>query len=235
MSGLVSHAGFLVVTWIAAIFGGIGIAAAFLSAIIGYRLTEDALLEANTKISEARIEADAKIEVAREEAKVAVEKAQADAAAANARALEAQLALEKFKQPRVFSDEQRDRLRSKLEAFGKTRFDAAVIPGDPEALIFVSHITATLEWAKWVWVEWVPPGAPLQTTYTIAGKPNMGHFGSFGVIVLLNPDHASALSKAAEALVEAIRFEGFEAALEIVANPSIPNKDTVHVTVGKKR
>lgn len=79
MSAFVSHSVFIVATWIAAIFGGVGLAAAFISAIVGYQLTEESLADANTKIAAARSEADTKIGVTREEARVAVEKATADA------------------------------------------------------------------------------------------------------------------------------------------------------------
>ena len=49
----VSPTVFIVATWIAAICGGIGIAAAFVSAIVGYQLTETSLQEANVKIADA--------------------------------------------------------------------------------------------------------------------------------------------------------------------------------------
>jgi len=49
----VSNSVFLTATWIAAICGGIGVGAAFVSAIVGYRLTEEALTESNLKIAEA--------------------------------------------------------------------------------------------------------------------------------------------------------------------------------------
>jgi chromosome segregation ATPase len=47
-----------------------------------------------------------------------------DTADANARALEAQLALEKFKQPRSLSERQIETIASKLKQFAGTRFDA---------------------------------------------------------------------------------------------------------------
>lgn len=83
MPGFVSHSVFIVATWIAAICGGIGIGAAFISAIVGYQLTENSLTDANEKIATARSDADSKIGVAREEAKVELGKAQADIAKAN--------------------------------------------------------------------------------------------------------------------------------------------------------
>jgi len=49
----VSPTVFVVATWLAAICGGIGIVAAFVSAIVGYQLSENASREANIKIAEA--------------------------------------------------------------------------------------------------------------------------------------------------------------------------------------
>jgi hypothetical protein len=64
--GFVSHSVFITATWIAAICGGIGIVAAFVSAIVGYQLTENALVEKDIQISAARNEA--MIEVAKSNA-----------------------------------------------------------------------------------------------------------------------------------------------------------------------
>jgi hypothetical protein len=70
------HSVFIVSTIVAAVLGGIGIGAAFVSAIVGYQLTEMSLGEANERIAVA--------DARGEEAKAQVEKAQADIARANA-------------------------------------------------------------------------------------------------------------------------------------------------------
>jgi hypothetical protein len=116
MSWFVSQTAFLVATWIAAIFGGIGIIAAFLSAIVGYQLTERSLSDANAKISIARAEARADVEKAAieanskiEEAKADTAKAVAETAKANERTAELKLALEREiaeRQPRTISANQ---------------------------------------------------------------------------------------------------------------------------------
>jgi hypothetical protein len=62
---LVSPSVFIVATLVAAIFRGVGIAAAFVSAIVGYQLTEAALRDSNVKIAEANArtkEAELKLE-----------------------------------------------------------------------------------------------------------------------------------------------------------------------------
>ena len=158
-----------------------------------------------------------------------------DAAEANARATEAQLALEKLKTPRTLSEDQLSKLVEKLKKFSGTKFDAAVIPGDPEAIIFLSHITAMLEKAGWVWVEWMAPEGQLTFTYTIPSKPAIGQLGFFGVTLQINPAHDRALSAPADALGLALIAEGIEATLDVIDNASVPKRETVHIIVGKKR
>src|ERR1700733_10147285 len=70
---------FIVATWIAAICGGVGIAAAFVSAIVGYQLSEKAVTDSNVKIAEAEArtkEAELKLEELR--AKVGPRQIKAD-------------------------------------------------------------------------------------------------------------------------------------------------------------
>ena len=158
-----------------------------------------------------------------------------DTADANARALEAQVALEKFKQPRLLSEQQMSAIAEKLKRFVGTKFDAAVIPGDPEAMIRLSHITATLEKAGWVWVEWTAPEGQIAMTYTIPTKPSIGQLGFLGLTLQINPAHGRALSAPADALGLALIAEGIETTLDVIDNASVPNRETVHVIVGKKR
>jgi hypothetical protein len=213
--------------------------------MVGYELSEWASREASERIStaeaNARADADAKIGIAREEAKTeiaksnaAIELARKETSEANARALEAKLALEKLKQPRTL-EKRIEVFAQQLKPFTGTRFDAAVIPGDPEAAVFFSHVTAALEAAGWKWIDWNPPGGGLMMVFTIPGKPNVGQLGFFGVTLQVHPEHAATLKRAAEALGLALIAEGIEASLDVTASDNIPNKDTIHVIVGKKR
>jgi hypothetical protein len=62
---LISPTVFIVATWIAAVCGGVGIAAAFVSAIVGYQLSEKAVTDSNVKIADAEArtkEAELKLE-----------------------------------------------------------------------------------------------------------------------------------------------------------------------------
>jgi hypothetical protein len=100
----VSPTVFIVATWLAAILGGIGIGAAFISAIVGYQLTERALRESDVKIAEA-----------------------------NARAKEADLAVQKYKQPRNLD----------IESFSET------LKGVPPAKVQVLYVRECTD-CSWV-------------------------------------------------------------------------------------
>jgi hypothetical protein len=69
---------FKVATWLAMIFGGIGVVSAFVSAWLGWEITDATQKEANVQIADARSKSDI---------------AQAEAAKANERALQIQLQL----------------------------------------------------------------------------------------------------------------------------------------------
>jgi hypothetical protein len=168
-------------------------------------------------------------------AQAAIAKAGVQIAEANARALEAKLALEKFKQPRLLSEPQMLAIAEKLKPFAGTKFDAAVIPGDPEAMMLVASIAAALELAGWVWADWIAPEGQLAMTYTIPTKPKIGQFGFLGVVLQIDPVHAQTLSVPANTLGSVLIAEGVELTLDVIENASIPSREVVHVTVGKKR
>jgi hypothetical protein len=168
------------------------------------------------------------------------ETARASIAAANERAAqsekaaaEAKLELEKFKAPRKL-DSHILAIAERLKKFPDARFDTSVVPGDPEAFTFMAAIAATLESAGWTWVDWNPTGA-LGGTFTILGKPNVGNFAFFDVMLQVNPESKSKLFEAANVLGGLLNAVGFAATLNVIDNASIPNKDTIHVLVGKKR
>jgi mannose/fructose/N-acetylgalactosamine-specific phosphotransferase system component IIC len=51
----------------------------------------------------------------------------------------------------------------------------------------------------------------------------------------VNPESKSKLFEAANVLGGLLNAVGFAATLNVIDNASIPNKDTIHVLVGKKR
>jgi hypothetical protein len=152
---------------------------------------------------------------------------------ANARAAEAQLALEKLKAPRSLSRDQMEAIANKLRPFAKTRFDLSVIIGDPEAIGFLGFIADSLEAAGWTWIEYNHPSGPFMNVYNVAGKPNIGQQGWIGVSIQVFDDHAAQLSPAADELLAALKAVGVAASRD-KANDAIPNHDTVHVLVGRK-
>lgn len=167
------HSVFIVSTIVAAIFGGIGIGAAFISAIVGYQLTEVALGEANERIAVA--------DARGEEAKAQVEKAQADIAKANAEIAEARkqtTTLERetadAKERTAFLEKEaaqaraeQERLKSLViwrslspDAMGRLVSSLSSVPvsgyvivaheeRDPEAQYFASLIGRALKLANW--------------------------------------------------------------------------------------
>jgi hypothetical protein len=157
------------------------------------------------------------------------------AAESKERATKLELELAKIKQPRKIGEDRIPLIAERLRPFSGTKFDAAAVPGDAEALIFLTFVAATLESAGWKWVDWNPANGSQVYTITGANKPTIGQFGFFDLLVILHPDHPAELLKPAQELVAALNAEGFAATLEVVANPNIPNKDTVHITVGRKR
>ena len=116
----------------------------------------------------------------------------ASAVEANARVLEAQLALEKFKAPRLLTTDQQARIVDKVRWLAGARFDLSVVTGDPEALNFMIHIADTLEKAGWSWIEFNHPGGPFMQVYDIPGKPNVGMIGAWAVLIQAHPENAAA-------------------------------------------
>ncbi len=157
-----------------------------------------------------------------------------DTAEANARASEAQLALERFKAPRLMSAEQEVRIRSKVRPFSGTPFDLSVIPGDPEAVNFALQIAVVLEAEKWSWVEFNHPNGPFMQVLNVPGKPNVGLIGSWAVVIQTHAEQADRLGPAAQALAAALDAEGFIAAAAGKPPAAIPNTDTMHIIIGKK-
>jgi hypothetical protein len=81
----------------------------------------------------------AELNLQAEQLKKGAADANARAAEATQKALEAQVALEKFKQPRLLSADRTRAMAEKLSQFAGTRFDGSVSAGDTEATIFLSR------------------------------------------------------------------------------------------------
>lgn len=155
---------------------------------------------------------------------------------AEARALEAQAELAKFKAPRSMTPEQQMRIVGKLAGFKGTRFDMSVLASDPEAAIFLGQVSKTLQLAGWEWVEWAHPSGPITLTYGWPGLPNVGQMGGVGIEIFVHPDHAEQFREASTSLAKTLAAEGFSngTVTDSVGEQGIPSNDTLHIVIGKK-
>ena len=153
-----------------------------------------------------------------------------DSAEANARALEAQLALEKFKAPRRLSSEQQSRIVDKIRVFSGQRFDMAVNSGDPEAGALLDTIETILTRAGWEQVDW--RGGDI--VFARSQRRVVGMISMVGVFAQMEKDKASAFEVAAVILMGSLNIEGIESKAEAGAVTVAENKDVMHIMVGKK-
>ena len=209
MWGWIPQYGHIVFFWstlVAAVCGGIGIGAAFISAMVGYELSEWASRDATERI--AKTESDSRVAI--EKAQADSTKSLAEAASANARALEAQLALEKLKAPRTLTADQQADLAKKLRSFAGQRFRAAISQAADDGPSFWKTLHATLETAGWTYV---PPDGGIWIGDPPAGVPITA---VPGVAIFIDPAKLTELSPAAEALGNALLAER----MKVTANVS---------------
>lgn len=156
-------------------------------------------------------------------------------AEANARALEAQVALEKFKAPRHLSQEQWRNVASKIAQFGPQQFDFAVNNADPEAQRMANalfHHLWTL--AQWRPINWNQPGVML-LHWNMPGFPDWGiNTMTIGVQIQVVPSERDGLGPVAVALADALNAEGVETKAELGLGSHSKNADTIHILVGRK-
>jgi len=152
------------------------------------------------------------------------------AAEANARALEARLALENFKAPRTLRPDQQAKIAEKLKPFAGTIYDAGIGPmGDPEPLYMLRSLHVALSSANWKHVAWTGSG---DMTYTEPDMPSMGVTMVTNVIVDVHPDRWKELGPAAEALAAALSAEGIDAIAD--SKPTSINSNAIHIRIGRK-
>jgi hypothetical protein len=154
------------------------------------------------------------------------ETARAQIAEANARALEAQLALEKFKAPRSLNSEQRENLIADLTRFAGQKFSGIVAGGIPDASKFWSELVATLTAAKW---QLLPPAGDA------AGNPPAGIpiNPNVGVIIALPLGEEGTCGPPAIALATGLSNAGIAATAIRSANPQNRN-GVIVIAIGSK-
>jgi hypothetical protein len=124
---------FRIATWSALIFGAVGIASAFVSAWVGWEITDATQKEANKQIVEARSRG---------------EVAQAEAAKANKRALEIQLLLNaeiKKTAWRRLTKEQHDKIADAVKRALPAKISVTFDGNDPEASVFAADLIKSCE------------------------------------------------------------------------------------------
>lgn len=165
--------------------------------------------------------------IARNEAQTAT--ANARAAEAEQRAAEATLELAKFRAPRTLTIEQQAAISEKLRAFAGTRFDAAVIRGDPETHQLLGMIEAALATAGWTQVNWV--GFEVLKR---PGKPDVGEWAATNVIIAVPHDLIPRLWVAATSLAAVLTAADIPAQAQDAQGMDVKNNDVVHLLIGRK-
>jgi hypothetical protein len=128
-----------------------------------------------------------------------------DTADANARALEAQLELAKFKAPRLLTEEQQARIVGQIKTFSGQQYSALVAAG-LDTWPFWTVLDSTLKTAGWKRVP--PPGLAVgdpPAGIPISPEP--------GISIMFAPSRATDIGAAARALGVALVAEGIATAL----------------------
>jgi hypothetical protein len=141
------------------------------------------------------------------------------AAEANARALEAQLALEKFKAPRVLTGEHVQQIVDKLKEYVGPEFQIVTYWDMKEPLAFANQIYTPLVRAGWKYIE-------LEKAAFMLG-------GNEGVQVWRHPDSDDRVQKAADALVTALNDADVTAVLKL-QNSANPIDNKINLNIGTK-
>jgi len=145
--------------------------------------------------------------------------AKKDTADANARALEAQLALQQFKAPRDLTDEQVRQIADKLKPFAGQKFQIVPYWEMKEPLALANRIYTPLELAGWKYVK------PEKTPFMLGGTE--------GVQVWRHPNADDRVQQAADALVTALNGAGVFAILKL-QNVANPIDEMINLNVGTK-
>jgi hypothetical protein len=149
---------------------------------------------------------------------------------ANARAAEAELALEKFRAPRKLEETQVTRIISAAARFSGTPFDVSVnLEAEPQS--FAVQIGSVLESAGWVWRNRNnTPGRTIKVGSHEAGLLNGGPPLGLEIDFSRTADWSAPLL----ALGNALQAEGFQPTMNRATDNSA-SPDALHIYVGSKR
>jgi hypothetical protein len=152
------------------------------------------------------------------------------AAEANARAKEAELALEKLKAPRTLGPERKQYVTAATAPFRGQRYKVAISQGADDGLAFWESLYVALEKAGW---EYLPsPEAPSMgnppASVPIAAMP--------GVEIRFDPAKEAELRLAALALGNALHADGMVVAVDRDnnSNPDEAQRDILLIVIGAR-
>lgn len=197
------------------------------------RELEEFRTEAEVKITTAQAEAAEAMKVAESE-RLARTKLEAQVTAtevriaeANAAALQAQLELAKFKEPRTISPENQEQMITVLKGFAGQNFSFSVFQ-DPEALSLLRTLDAVLKSAGWTRV----PSQVSAIVVEVAGA-NAGIITNSGVSANIGPDNRNALT-ALTTLTKALTQAGIPCQSGLSEKLQDRTPKAITINIGKK-
>jgi hypothetical protein len=216
---------FFWVTSSAAILGGLGLAAAFSSAIIGYKISDVVTRDADVKISESNARA---------------KEAQAKADEARRDTTKLELAIIEFRKSRSDKTaEHLDELANKITAFAGTQFDIGIGPeGFREQWDFLWQIEPVFEKAGWDFVPWSGSGVMSRLAHIGTGPlwpiRLVGLTNVVNVSLEMHQSSEAKLKPAARALADALIAIGINVSVGGNNNRSA-NDEVLHFLIGEKQ
>jgi len=161
----------------------------------------------------------------------AVSDANARAAEASQKAAEAQLALEKFKAPRMLTLEQQAKITEEMEPFAGTPIVFGVFQ-DPEAFALLDQVSRMLTLAGWIEQEWKSGGDIVLTRG--GGHPIAGFTVVTGVYVQADASHAADFGPIVAKLAQMLSEAGIGAKAEVGRMGANTNNDAIKILIGQK-
>jgi hypothetical protein len=148
------------------------------------------------------------------------DKLRKDTAEANARAADAQLALERYKAPRELTDAQQANIVNALRKFAGQEYGITTFWDLKEPLAFAEILNRLLQMAGWKFV----------------GDGKRGYIlgGLTGVQVWMHPDADPPVKEAVNGLIAALKAEQLETSLKL-QNPQNPKSNNIALNVGTKQ
>jgi hypothetical protein len=154
-----------------------------------------------------------------------------DVAESNARALEAQLALEKIKMPRTLGPARQQFVAEAIASFRGQRYRPSISQGADDGLAFWESLYVTFEKAGWIYVP-LPPNS-----FSVGNPPAGIPIAAMpGVEIRFDPTKEPELKPVAKALGDALHADGTVVAVNRHAqsNPDETERDILLIVIGAR-